>query len=73
VKEETNCCRQKASKHSPCPRYFNWFFFTHGFHAPVNGFSASHGLVFFLSLSWILAFGLRCSHVPYIRVLSPWD
>ncbi len=28
---------------------------------------------FSLSLLWILAFVLACTHVPYIRVLCPWD
>jgi hypothetical protein len=39
----------------------------------MNGFSASHGLVFFLSLLWNLTFGHACIHIRYIRVLYPWD
>jgi hypothetical protein len=73
AEEETNHYRWKASKQSPCPRYFGWFFSTHGFHVLVNGFSTSHGLVFFWSLSWISTSGLACIHVPYIGVLCPWD
>jgi hypothetical protein len=28
---------------------------------------------FFLSLLWIFASSPACTHVPYIRVLCPWD
>ncbi len=73
AEEETNRCKRKTSKHNPCTRYFSWVFFTHGFHVLMNGFSASHGFVFFWSLLWIIASSPTCTHVPYIRVLCPWD